>query len=137
MKTSEIHPKVKAQRLDSGALKREATLLRAMFVRYCQDHHGSRDNNLCDECTELLRYSLTRLACCPFGQEKPTCARCKIHCYRAQEKDSVRAIMRYSGPKMMLPHPLLTLEHLIKNHKEAPEKPRNRKAQTQREGASD
>ncbi len=135
MKACEVQPKVKAQRLNSGTLKREATLLRAMFARYCQDHHGSGDNNLCNECSELLHYSLTRLACCPYGNDKPTCARCKIHCYRAQEKDTVRTIMRYAGPKMMLLHPLLTLEHLIKNLKEGPDKPRNRNTLKQTENA--
>ena len=131
-----IKPTVKAERLEKGALKREAVLLEAMVRDFCKRHHND-PKGLCDDCRAFLVYALTRLACCPYGEKKPTCAKCKIHCYRAQEKDSVRAIMRYSGPKMMLPHPLLTLEHLIKNLKEAPEKPRNRKAQTQREGASD
>ena len=115
----DIKPKVRAERLEKGALKREAKLLSAMVLAYCKKNHGSE--SLCDECREFLTYALTRLACCPFGENKPTCLKCKIHCYRAEEKETARQIM-------LLRHPILTAEHLIKNMKEAPEKPRNPRA---------
>ena len=122
----DIKPKVRAERLEKGALKREAKLLSAMVLAYCKKNHGSE--SLCDECREFLTYALTRLACCPFGENKPTCLKCKIHCYRAEEKQTARQIMREQGPRMLLRHPILTAEHLIKNMKEAPEKPRNPRA---------
>ena len=122
----DIKPKVRAERLEKGALKREAKLLSAMVLAYCKKHHGGE--SLCDECREFLTYALTRLACCPFGENKPTCLKCKIHCYRAEEKETARQIMREQGPRMLLRHPFLTAEHLIKNMKEAPEKPRNPRA---------
>ena len=125
-----------AERLDQGALGREARLLRAMFEQYCRKHHGS--DSLCAECQKLLRYALTRLACCPFGNQKPTCFKCKVHCYRGEEKDKVRAVMRETGPKMLWIHPLLTVEHLLKNLKEAPDRPRNpnvKKQQKNKEAA--
>lgn len=122
----DVKPKVKAENLETGALKREATLLTAMVRDYCKRHHGS--DTLCDECREFLTYALTRLACCPFGQKKPTCFKCKIHCYRAAEKDTARTIMRQEGPRMLFKHPILTAEHLIKNQRQAPDKPRNPKA---------
>ena len=40
--------------------------------------------------------------------------------------------MREEGPRMLLRHPILTAEHLIKNMKEAPDKPRNPKARSVR-----
>ncbi len=123
---TDLRPIPHADRLESGALGREARLLRAMFKDYCKRHHGQ--DALCADCSRLLHYALTRLACCPFGNEKPTCLKCKIHCYRGDEKEKVKAIMRESGPRMLLPHPLLTAEHLIKNFKAAPPKPRNRHA---------
>ena len=114
----DIKPKVRAERLEKGALKREAKLLSAMVLAYCKKNHGSE--SLCDECREFLTFALTRLACCPFGENKPTCLKCKIHCYRAEEKETARQIMREQGPRMLLRHPILTAEHLIKNMKEAP-----------------
>lgn len=122
-----IKPTVKPERLEKGALKREAVLLEAMVRDYCKRHHND-PKGLCDDCRAFLVYALTRLACCPYGEKKPTCAKCKIHCYRAQEKETARVIMREEGPRMLFQHPILTTEHLIKNLKEAPEEPRNRLA---------
>ncbi len=119
----EVKPKVHPERLESGALKREAKLLSAMVHDYCRRHHGGE--SLCEDCKTFLTYALTRLACCPFEQKKPTCLKCKIHCYRAQEKETARVIMREEGSRMLLKHPILTAEHLIKNTQEAPDKPRN------------
>lgn len=119
----EVKPKVHPERLKSGALKREAKLLSAMVHDYCRRHHGGE--SLCEDCKTFLTYALTRLSCCPFEQKKPTCLKCKIHCYRAQEKETARVIMREEGPRMLLKHPILTAEHLIKNTQEAPDKPRN------------
>ena len=121
-----VKPKVHPERLQSGALKREAQLLSAMVRDYCRRHHGHETP--CEDCRTFLTYALTRLACCPFGQKKPTCLKCKIHCYRAQEKETARVIMREEGPRMLLKHPILTVEHLIKNTREAPDKPRNPRA---------
>ena len=126
----ELKPTVHAERLEAGALKREVKLLTAMVRDYCKRHHKSEE--LCDDCKQFLIYALTRLACCPFGQKKPTCFKCKIHCYRAEQKDRARIIMREEGPRMLLHHPILTAEHLIKNMKEAPDKPRNPKARSVR-----
>lgn len=119
----DVKPKIKAEKLETGALKREATLLSLMVQDYCKQHHDCE--SLCDECHQFLVYALTRLACCPFGEKKPTCAKCKIHCYRASEKETARTIMRQTGPKMLLKHPLLTAEHLMKNLREVPDKPLN------------
>ena len=64
----EVKPKVHPERLESGALKREAKLLSAMVHDYCRRHHGGE--SLCEDCKTFLTYALTRLACCPFGQKK-------------------------------------------------------------------
>jgi hypothetical protein len=36
-----------------------------------------------------------------------------VHCYRAQQRERIRRVMRYSGPRMLLAHPLLALLHLL------------------------
>lgn len=65
----EIKPTVKPERLEKGALKREAVLLEAMVRDYCKRHHND-PKGLCDDCRAFLVYALTRLACCPYGEKK-------------------------------------------------------------------
>lgn len=112
-----------AERLDSGLLSREASLLRAMAEHYCKKVHGSP--TLCEECKQHLRYSLARLACCPYGNEKPACSKCQLQCHKAQEKDHIRQVMRTSAPPMLIYHPVLTIEHLLRSLKKAPPHPRD------------
>ena len=54
---------------------------------------------------------MERVDRCPYRADKPTCARCPTHCYRAAERAQVRAVMRYAGPRMILRHPWLTVRH--------------------------
>jgi len=46
---------------------------------------------------------------CPFGPDKPTCAKCPIHCYKPQVRERVREVMRFAGPRMLLRHPVLAV----------------------------
>lgn len=78
----------------------------------CRDTHAT-EYGLCERCQGLLGYALERLDQCPFQADKPTCARCPIHCYRPSRREEIRAVMRYAGPRMMWRHPLLALSHLI------------------------
>ncbi|MBN1312100.1 MAG: nitrous oxide-stimulated promoter family protein [Anaerolineae bacterium] len=93
-------------------LKRERYTIQVMIRLYCRQHHHSPDT-LCPECQELLAYAEQRLERCPFQANKPTCARCPIHCYKADKREQVRRVMRYAGPRMMLYHPILALWHLF------------------------
>jgi hypothetical protein len=67
---------------------------------------------LCPECSALLDYARARLAACPWGAAKKVCARCPRHCYRAAERALIKQVMAWSGPRMLLRHPLLALSHL-------------------------
>jgi predicted amidophosphoribosyltransferase len=77
---------------------------------FCRDKHLE---GLCPECRALLDYAAVRLERCRFGVEKPTCARCPVHCYQVQRRDQVRAVMRYAGPRMLWEHPILSLRHWL------------------------
>jgi len=68
---------------------------------------------LCPDCAALLDYARARLARCPYGAQKPTCADCPTHCYKPAMREQMRAVMRYSGPRMLTRHPLLAAAHLI------------------------
>jgi len=97
----------------TGRLKREHATLVCMARIYCADHHEPGETGLCEQCAKLMRYSARRLAKCPYGQAKPTCANCPIHCYKKKQRAEVRAIMRYAGPRMPLRHPLRALRHSL------------------------
>lgn len=100
----ELHPR----------LAREFKTVVAMVQIYCRDHHATApDFTICSECTELLDYTLRRLEKCPFQQQKSTCGKCTIHCYKLDMRNKVREVMRYSGPKMIRNHPLLAILHLL------------------------
>ncbi|MCF0253327.1 MAG: nitrous oxide-stimulated promoter family protein [Duodenibacillus sp.] len=114
-------------RLARGGLKAEADTLRAMIGMHCRARHGGAP--LCPECERLLAYALKRLACCPYGEGKPTCDKCKIHCYGPAMRESLRGVMRWAGPRLQWTHPLLAARHLWRSVAiEPPEKPRGARA---------
>ncbi len=94
------------------ALEQERKTLQTMLQIYCKHHHDS--DSLCDACNDLLAYAEQRLSKCPFGEEKPSCRRCEIHCYAADMRQRIAAVMRFSGPRMALRDPVGTVRHLLR-----------------------
>jgi hypothetical protein len=84
--------------------------MQRMVEIYCRDHHDT--TRPCADCEEFLAYAEKRLEKCPYGEQKPVCAKCPVHCYRKQRREQARGIMQYSGPRMMLRHPWLALLHI-------------------------
>ena len=107
----------------NSSMHRESKTIEAMIRLYCRDHHGSKDE-LCPECRELLDYALARLDRCPFEENKPTCAKCPVHCYKPDIREKVRVVMRYAGPRMLRRHPVLAVLHLIDGFRKTPASPR-------------
>lgn len=105
-------------------MQREARTVAAMIAIFCAGHHGTRRGELCGSCTELLDYSLLRLARCPFQEGKTSCGACKIHCYRPQMRERAREVMRFAGPRMTARHPLLTLWHFLDSLRKEPTRKR-------------
>lgn len=93
-------------------VQREKRTVSAMIDLYCRAHHPGADA-LCAECGDLRDYALARLDRCPFGDGKPTCAKCPVHCYKPDMRDRIKEVMRYSGPRMLRRHPLLAVMHQI------------------------
>lgn len=81
-----------------------------MIGLYCRRHHHERP---CKACEALLAYATQRIAACPYGEDKPACSQCPIHCYRQAMRERIREVMRFAGPRMIYRHPLLALRHLI------------------------
>ena len=96
--------------------ERERQTVGKMIGIYCRAHHGG-GKALCEECRALYAYAEQRAEKCPFGDEKPTCSQCPIHCYKPQMKERIGRVMRFSGPKMMYRHPVLALRHLMAKRK--------------------
>jgi hypothetical protein len=101
--------------------RRELRTIEAMSRMYCRHHHGGRE--LCAECAELHDYARRRLERCVFGDAKPTCANCTVHCYKADMRERVRVMMRWAGPRMLLRHPVIAVLHLIDGRRPAPRLP--------------
>lgn len=114
-----------APKFASRRLRRECRTIQAMIAIYCRDQHGG-GGGLCPGCSELLEYATVRLERCPFGEEKPTCVNCPVHCYQPERREQVRAVMRHAGPRMLLRHPLLAIFHLIDGRRPAPPVPKKR-----------
>jgi hypothetical protein len=93
-------------------IKREKKTIEAMIALYCRDHHQAEPTP-CETCADLLAYARQRLERCPWGESKPTCAKCPIHCYQPEMREQVRRVMRYAGPRMLLHHPILAIAHLL------------------------
>lgn len=96
----------------SSRLERETMTVQIMLELYCKDHHHSV-GGLCPECQELSDYAMNRLAHCKFGESKPTCGKCTVHCYKPDMRIRIQEIMRYVGPKMIFAHPIVAIRHLI------------------------
>lgn len=99
-------------RFSHPRLDRELKTVRAMIAIYCRDMHR-QGQDLCSGCFELADYAARRLANCPWAGEKHTCGTCVVHCYKPEMREKIKAVMRHSGPKMILYHPVLALRHLI------------------------
>lgn len=109
----------------SPRIKREIKTVKAMIRIYCKAHHKKK-KTLCENCQKLLSYSIQRLANCPFQEQKTTCGTCNVHCYKTSMKEEIIDIMRYSGPRMMLHHPVLALAHLLDEKRSVSKKMKNK-----------
>jgi len=98
---------------------RERKTIAAMVRMYCRGH-GHAGGPLCAECDALLQHATRRLDRCVFGDAKPTCAACVVHCYRAERREQIRRVMRWAGPRMLLRHPILAISHMIAERRPVP-----------------
>jgi len=105
-------------------MMREKKTIEALIKIYCNDHH-STSVEFCSDCQELFEYAMRRLEKCPFQENKPTCAKCLIHCYKSSMRMKIRAVMRYSGPRMLFKHPVLALHHILDGFKKPEKAPKS------------
>ena len=90
-----------------------------MIRIYCLGNHKEsrkeesvKGKELCSKCKELAEYAEFRLEKCPFKKNKGFCSFCKIHCYKPEYRAQMKEVMRYSGSRMLLSHPIFALSHV-------------------------
>ncbi len=96
--------------------QREKETVSLMIRLYCRKNHGGKA--LCPDCAALDTYARQRSDRCPFMETKTFCSNCKVHCYKPEMREKIRAVMRFSGPRMLLYHPVMALRHVIETKKE-------------------
>ncbi|MGN0144637.1 MAG: nitrous oxide-stimulated promoter family protein [Clostridium sp.] len=95
-----------------GRVEHEKEVIKLMIEIYCKKKHGKKDC-LCEECEELLNYAHLRLSRCKFGDEKTTCGKCKIHCYKKDMRAKIKDVMRFSGPRLIVYKPVELIKHMM------------------------
>jgi hypothetical protein len=107
---------------DKPRIARERSTVRHMVEIYCRDNH-EQSEGLCERCNGLFSYAMARLDHCIYQEDKPTCKKCPVHCYKKDMRAAMRQVMIHSGPRMLLSHPILAVRHLLDERKEAPRLP--------------
>lgn len=99
--------------------EREKKLVPVMIRKHCKGRHKAArkeqdvaGKEVCAECRELTEYALLRLEKCPFKENKQFCSFCKIHCYKPEMREKVKAVMKYSGARMLFTHPVFAISHV-------------------------
>ena len=96
--------------------EREKDMVSQMISLYCRKNHYTKE--LCPDCAALANYARQRSDKCPFMESKTFCSNCTVHCYRPERREKIRAVMCFSGPRMMFHHPVAAVRHLIETKKE-------------------
>lgn len=124
-----------ADRMSDAKVRADTRIVAGLGSIYCTNHHADRDRprlasdaaalgvygrkvpKLCDECAAHIRYAEQRRAFCP-KDPKPFCAHCNTHCYKANEAEWQRQMMRYAGPKSLFRgHAIPGMRHALEARK--------------------
>ena len=97
--------------MSSKRIETEKATVKAMIEVYCKANHGEK--NVCKDCKNLIEYALLRTDKCKYKENKPACQKCKTHCYKPEYREKIKEVMRFSGPRMIYIHPVLSLKHMI------------------------
>lgn len=97
--------------------KREKEVVSLMIKLYCKKKHKTK-SGLCEDCAAVDAYAGLRSDKCPFMEIKTFCSNCRAHCYKPEMREKIREVMRFSGPRMILYHPILAVRHVIESKRE-------------------
>lgn len=97
--------------------EREKQMVSEMISLYCRKKHHSH-GKLCSECAKLNVYAQNRVEHCPFMETKTFCSNCRVHCYKSEMREQIRAVMRFAGPRMIFHHPQAAIKHVVETRRE-------------------
>ena len=92
-------------------IDREKKTVCLMIRLYCR--HKLKEKDMPGENLQLADYACRRLDRCKFGEKKTTCRKCPVHCYAPAQREKIRAVMRWSGPRMLFYAPIEAIRHMI------------------------
>lgn len=92
----------------------EIDLIYEMISIYCKKKYKE---DMCEECMKLYEYAKQRIEKCPMMETKTFCSQCKIHCYQKEQREKIKKVMRFSGPRLIFHHPILVIRHGIESWK--------------------
>ncbi|MFR9146570.1 MAG: nitrous oxide-stimulated promoter family protein [Mediterraneibacter sp.] len=96
--------------------KKEQYVVKEMIRLYCRKNHEGyekKTGKMCPVCQELSDYAELRSEKCPFMEKKTFCSNCRVHCYKPEMREKIRQVMRFSGPRMLLYHPVMAIWHVV------------------------
>ncbi len=109
--------------------KSEIETLNRFFQIYCSAKHCNQyekkyninyknvsfefNSFLCEECHNLLNYSIQRLKECPHNP-KPRCRNCENPCYEKNKYKQMAKIMRFAGMKLGLTKAAMKIKKIFK-----------------------
>lgn len=96
----------------SQRIEREKRTVSIMVEMYCSRFHDIK-GGLCESCESLKQYALWQTENCRFGDIKPVCSACTVHCYRRDKRQQIRDVMHYAGPRMIVRHPVIAIMRLL------------------------
>ena len=97
--------------------QREKQMVSQMIALYCRRNHHTH-GELCPECSALRQYACSRSEHCPFMETKTFCSNCRVHCYKPDMREKIRAVMRFSGPRMLFSRPIMAIRHMVESTRE-------------------
>jgi len=109
------------QAMSGKRIAREKETIRKMIALY--EKQCPQASKAAGHYPALNEYADKRLDKCVFGEEKPACKQCPVHCYQPAKREEMKQVMRWAGPRMLLRHPILTVRHLIDDRRPVPELP--------------
>jgi len=92
--------------------ERESIIVQSMIKMNCTANHTS-EGLLCENCKKLSVYAEKRLLSCMYGNLKPVCKHCPVHCYSPHMRLQMKQVMRWAGPRMIFKKPVFALIHFI------------------------
>lgn len=79
--------------------KIEKMIIAKMISIYCRGKHNS--DELCRDCSNLLDYCGKKIDSCRWIENKPNCSSCTTVCFSKENREKLRKIMRFSGPRLL------------------------------------